>query len=159
MNALLLCHGGLKEFSSFELKDKQTVQYRGNFGTVLTSSVAKALVQALLSDPLATDAHIAAQIKDYQPHDPLNGPASFAPDINLAGDDKLLCFFMNMATRKWIQLGSGWKSSLSAVCTSAGAPLWLNLLCCTQLDGATLAQAGVDAKLAVKDWATVFAGK
>ena len=106
-NYILLCHGGLSEFGTLELPANKSVQYRGKYGTDLSSSVAKAIVQALMSDPCVSDAHIAAQIQGYVGQDPLEGGKTYKPDINLRGDDHLLCFLMKMEGRRpWVRLGS-----------------------------------------------------
>jgi hypothetical protein len=156
MNLLLLCHGALKEFSSFTLAQGQTVQYRGNYGTGLTSGQARALVQALLDNPLVSDEEIGRQIFGYAPQEPLVGPGSFAPDISLSGDDRLLCIALNLVTRRWVQLGHDWHSTLGRVATASGQPVWIDLLCCTVLVNAEVAKAVVDPTLEVRAWADLL---
>jgi hypothetical protein len=156
MNLLLLCHGRRSDFGSFELGAGQCVQYRGNFGTPLSSSNARALVKALIENPTVLDREIATQISNYQPQDPLEGPGGFRPDISLSGDDNLLCFLMNMNTRRWVQLGSGWSSSLNQVAQDFSPPLWLNLLSCTTLGDGDVQRAYVKPELAVKSWKDVL---
>ena len=73
-NLLLLCHGALMEFSSFELGDDQAVQYRGNFGALLSGQVARSITAALLADPLVTDTQLARAIPNYTPQPPCEGP-------------------------------------------------------------------------------------
>jgi len=159
MNMLLLCHGTLKEIGSFELAKDQTVQYRGNFGTFLSEMAALALVQSLLSDPMMTDEQIASQIKHYKPQPPLEGPGSFAPDIQLEGDDNLLCMQMNLNTRRYIRLWSDWRSTLNREINHLdGQPAWINLLCCTKLP-LDLQTAVVNPYTEVKDWSQLFLDK
>jgi hypothetical protein len=156
VNAILLCHGGLRDLSSFTLEANQEVQYRGNFGTPLSSSVAKSLVSALVSDPTVTDSQLALQLSGYNAQSSLRGPNTFSPDIDLKGDDNLFCFFMNMANGRWLQLGSTWQSRLSVVVRNLGAPLWLNLCCCTTLRGADVPRTYVKDNLAVRSWENVL---
>ncbi len=156
MNGLLLCHGGLKEFSAFSLKAEQTVAYRGNYGTPLSAETARALVQALLDNPLVSDHEIGLQVMGYKPQDPLEGPGNFRPDLNLRGDNELLCFMMNMATRRWVKLDANWRSTLSEICLNLGSPLWLNLLCCSNLNDVNVPEAAVDPTLRVKDWGSIL---
>lgn len=156
MNIILLCHGGLKEFSSFDLAEGQTVQYRGNYGTPLSASVAPAIVKALISDPYMSDQHLAANLQGYKPLDPLEGPNTFAPDIKLQGADDLLCFIMNMSTGKWLPLNSQWSSTLSNVISKLGSKFWLNLLCCTNLPSANVQSTVVKSDLRVSSWAEVL---
>lgn len=157
MNLLLLCHGGLREFASFELKDRQTVQYRGNFGTSLTASVAKALVGALVSDPYIGDQQLAYMVSGYTAQPSLDGPRSLKPDISLSGDNpqKCLCFVMNMTSKKWFPLEGSWRSNLNEVVNGCPSPLWLNLLCCTFIDE-NVQEAFVRPHVKVKSWADVL---
>ena len=133
MNLILLCHGSRRDWGSFTLARNQTVQYRGNFGTPLSESVARTLVAALLSDPTVTDIQLQASIPNYNPQPPLEGPNTFAPDFDLAGDDHLLCFLLNMNNRRWAPLPSGWSTTLGRFLTDLGTSqaFWLNLLCCS----------------------------
>jgi hypothetical protein len=156
MNGLLLCHGRLSDFGSLTLDAGQTVQYRGNYGNPLSGTVARSLVQAILDNPHISDEEIGRSVERYQPQDPLQGPGGFKPDINLSGDDRLRCFFMDLSTRSWINLDSTWSSTLGNVCQSLRAPLWLNLLCCTTLTGEEIPRAAVDEKLRVKEWSQLL---
>jgi len=160
MNLLLLCHGRLSEFNSFELKAQQTVQYRGNFGTILSLPTAKKLVQALTSDPCISDQQLAMSVSGYNAQVPLEGPNSFRPDIDLNGDNdpQYLCFLMNMTSKTWLPLGANWRASLNEVVQTfqvCHPPLWLNLLCCTFIDG-TVQQAVVDRHRVAKNWNDVL---
>ena len=58
MNLLLVCHGALKEYSSFDVPKNVEVQYRGVYGTLLGEPEAMAIVQALLDNPVATEKEI-----------------------------------------------------------------------------------------------------
>ncbi len=156
MNLILLCHGALKEFSSFELANRQTVQYRGNYGTPLSAQAAAAVIKALKSDPYMTDKQLASSLKGYIPTAPLEGKGGFSPDVSLAGDDNLPCFIMNMANGRWWPLPGTWRSTLGRVVSDLGSPLWLNLLCCTPLKGSDLPEVGVQSDHMVKSWSEVI---
>ncbi len=136
MNLLLLCHGGRREFGSFELGRDQSVQYRGNFGSNLSYQAAREIVTAIMDDPTVSDERLARGFRTkYDPQPALEGPGGFAPDFNLAGDDRLPCFMMNLSTRKWARLGATWRSRLSVMCGQLGdQAFWLNLLCCANID-------------------------
>ena len=158
MNLLLLSHGGIRQFGSFDLGRDQSVQYRGNFGSNLGYSAAREIVHALMDDPTITDERLARGFRDkYCPQDALEGPGSFAPDFNLSGDDRLPCFIMNLSTRQWSRLGSGWRSRLSVLCGRFGdRAFWLNLLCCANIE-----EVNVDPlvpRLRVKDWEDMLPG-
>lgn len=157
MNLLLLCHGGLREQASFELKARQTVQYRGNFGTDLTAQVAKALVGALVSDPYIRDEQLVRAVDGYTAQPPLNGPRSFGPDISLSGDNpgKCLCFVMNMTSRRWFPLEESWHGNLNSLVNACPSPLWLNLLCCTFIEG-NVQGAYVRDHAEVRSWADIL---
>jgi hypothetical protein len=156
-NYILLCHGAPKDFSSLQLPANTSVQYRGNYGTPLSSDNAKALVQALTSNAQVGDGEIAKQIRGYTGQAPLEGGKSYAPDFNLQGDDHLLCFLMKMEGRRpWALLGSDFKSTLSRVVADLGSPLWLNLLCCSSLPGLDMAPAMVKDGLQLKSWDQVI---
>jgi hypothetical protein len=156
-NYILLCHGELKEFSSFTLGAGQSVQYRGKYGTNLSGDIAKALVGALRSDPCVTDEHLAAQIRGYTAQGPLEAGKTYAPDIRLWGTDNPLCFLMRMEGRRpWIRLGPEFASTLGKVMASLGSPVWLNLLCCTELPDVEIAQAYVKDGLQVKNWENIL---
>jgi hypothetical protein len=148
MYLILLCHGSLREYSSFDLNAGQTVQYRGNYGTPLSLENARVLVQTLQRDPFIRDRHLGASFLNYTPQDPLVGRGTFAPDINLSGDDNLPTFLYNLATadvtfsngwtvrgRHYLPLRSSHQARLSDVVREMGAPCHLNLLCCTIIEG------------------------
>ena len=156
MNLLLLCHGILKEFSSFTLGHGQTVQYRGDYGTDLTSGQAQAVVKALLDNPLVADDDISREIFGYDAHAPLVGPGSFAPDILLHGDDHLLCIAMNLKTRRWFELGPAWQTTLGRLAAGLTKPVSIDLLCCTALAGSEAAKAVVNPNLKVVAWADIL---
>jgi hypothetical protein len=157
MNLLLLCHGAPREVASFELKAGQTVQYRGNFGTNLSASVARALVGALVSDPYVGDQQLAHIVSGYTAQPPLEGPRSFKPDISLGGDNpqQCLCFVMNMTGRNWFPLDGSWHSSLNAVVASCPSPLWLNFLCCTFIDE-NVQKAFLRSEVRVRNWSDIL---
>lgn len=155
MEMLLLCHGMLRDDSAFEVGAGQVVQYRGNFGTDLYLPEALALVQALLSDANVSERQIGSQISGYRQHEPLEGPGSFGPDVALQGDDQLLCFAMDLASRRWLRLGTAWQARLGMLLRGLGQPLHLNLVCCTALN--TQVAAGViDPGLQVGDWVNLM---
>ena len=138
-NYVLVCHGDIREFGSFNLAAKQEVQYRGNFGAPLDYVTALAVWKALRSDPTVDDKSLAKAIHNYHPEPVLAGPNSFAPDIDLAGDDNLFLFLINMNTRNYIRLKDDWKIRLSSLVDILGnqgrSSFWLNLLCCTKFSG------------------------
>ena len=77
--------------------------------------------------------------------------------MGLSGDDQLLCFLMNMNTRRWIRLGSNWSTRFSALVGSLnGAACWLNLLCCTLQPKADVPRGIVDPDLRIDDWALLL---
>lgn len=82
-NYVLVCHGGIREFSSVELQDGQEVQYRGNFGAPLGYGTALAIWNAIRSDPTVSDRQLARGIANYQPQDVLRGPGTFSPNLDL----------------------------------------------------------------------------
>lgn len=136
-NYVLVCHGGIREFTSFTLAEGQEVQYRGNYGAKLGYGTALAVWKALKSDPTLDDKTLSKGINNYNPEPVLAGPNTFAPDIDLEGDDTLFLFLINMNTRKYIRLGNAWKIRLSALVKILGNKgknsFWLNLLCCTEI--------------------------
>lgn len=135
-NYVLVCHGGIREFSSVELQDGQEVQYRGNFGAPLGYGTALAIWNAIKSDPIVSDRQLATGIANYQPQDVLHGPGTFSPDLDLGGDDNLFLFMININTRRYARLGAKWETRLSTLTRLLGAngrSFWLNLLCCTQI--------------------------
>ena len=160
MNVLLLCHGGIQEFGTFDLAWDQTVQYRGNFGSPLNYFAAGELVGALLDDPTISDKQLARGFRDhaYFAQEPLEGRGSFAPNLRLSGDNNVLCFFMDMNTRSWSRLGRGWRSDLGQVCRMIGRngrnPFWLNLLCCTNLEDVDI--PNLNARLEHRSWEDVL---
>lgn len=158
-NYLLLCHGGLNEFGSFDLQNEmQTVIYRGNYGSVLGGSAARQLVQILLDDPESTDPQIRRAIPNYTDSQVLVGKQSFRPDVRLSGDDRLLCFIMNLGTRKWLLLPGAWGTTLNHFVAQQGRDAFcLNLLCCTLLEGSNVEAPQPDPTLRVRDWESVLA--
>ncbi|MBP2449631.1 hypothetical protein [Rhizobium leguminosarum] len=136
-NYVLVCHGNIREFGSFHLAAKQEVQYRGNFGAKLGYMTALAVWKALKSDPTLDDKSLGKAIQNYHPEPVLAGPNSFAPDINLEGDDNRFLFLINMNTRNYILLKGDWKIKLSSLVDILGnqgtSGFWLNLLCCTEI--------------------------
>ncbi len=149
-NLLLLCHGGLDEFSAFDVTQGSCVQYRGNYGTNLSASVAQQIFSALLSNPTIDDRQLGRGIQGYTPHDPLGGPRTYRPDVILSGDDNLPCFLLNLNSRRWTRFDSSWTSRLRSVTSQlSGTSYWLNLLCCTNLPGANVTSAYVDHTLQV----------
>jgi len=161
MNLLLLCHGApdIEKLSTVELKAKQTVQYRGTYGTALSVPMAKYIVDALKKDVTVTEAGLVAGLKGYKASDPIEGPVRGAQDIYLQGDDRLLCFAMNLNTGVWIQLGKSWNTKLGKLVASWDFPFWLNLLCCTELPDANVAQAFVKKETAAGSWKDVLVTK
>ncbi len=135
-NYVLICHGGIREHSSFSLLDRQEVQYRGNFGAPLGYKTALAIWNAIKADPTVSDHELARGIANYHPQDVLRGPGTFAPDLDLSGDDAINLFIINLNTRRYIGLGSAWETRLSSLVRHlgrGGGSFWLNLLCCTQM--------------------------
>ncbi len=135
-NYVLVCHGGIREFSSFSLEDDQEVQYRGNFGAPLGYGTALAIWNAIKSDPTVSDEQLARGIANYHPQDVLQGPGRFSPDLDLSGDDNLFLFIININTGRYARLDGNWHVRLSALVGLLGASgraFWLNLLCCTQI--------------------------
>lgn len=153
-NLILVCHGGLDEFRSFELKKGQVVHYRGNFGAPINESSARRIVTTLLQDPTTTDQQFAMELKNYQPSEPLTN-GTFRPDINFSGSEKPKCFVMNMTTKHRFDLGSGWMSRLSDLVRQLPQNFYLNLICCTDL-GIDVARSTVDDAVAVRTWQDVF---
>lgn len=149
---ILLCHGGLNEDSAFELAGDQTVLYRGNFGSLLTGDAARRLVQTLRQDATVTDDQIKREIPNYQGTEEVGGPGTFRPDITLQGDDNLMCFIMNMATGKWLPLGTAWRTRLRDLVGQLGGAFTLNLLCCTLLPDSDVDAPHPSPELKVKDW-------
>jgi len=137
-NYVLICHGGPREYSSFDLSKGQEVHYRGNYGAPLGSLTALAIWKALKANPSVTDEQLARGITGYNPPDVLRGPGTVAPDFNLSGDDNLFLFLLNMGTGKYLRLGTNWRSKLSTVVAAIGPngkAFWLNLLCCSEIEG------------------------
>ncbi|RKQ84967.1 hypothetical protein C8N24_6598 [Solirubrobacter pauli] len=155
MNLVLLCHGALSEFGSFELGADQEVQYRGNFGESLEPPVAAALFKALVQNPTVTERQIATQISGYHQEPVLAGPRSVKPDIKLWATTSPPCFVMDLTTRQWGRLAPTFRSTLGQVVRGLGAPLHLDLLCCTELPDFK-DRAVVDPALEVKTWAQIF---
>ncbi|HEX8151792.1 MAG TPA: hypothetical protein VF698_01645 [Thermoanaerobaculia bacterium] len=153
-NLILVCHGGLNEFRSFELKKGQVVHYRGNFGAPINESSAARIVKTLLQDPMTTDKQFATELKNYQPSEPLTN-GTFRPDIDFGGSEKPKCFVMNMTTRRRLDLGKGWTSRLSDLVRQLPQNFYLNLICCTDL-GIDAAYSTVNNAVAVKSWNDVF---
>ncbi|WP_339730858.1 hypothetical protein [uncultured Gimesia sp.] len=151
-NYILLCHGGLNQDRSFHLEDRQTVIYRGNFGSLLSGAAARRLVATLTSDPTVTDAQLRIEIPNYVSSEEAEGPGDFRPDINLSGDDKLMCFVMDMSTGRWLKLNSAWRSRLSALVEDLGEEFTLNLLCCTLLPESGVDAPHPDPNLQVPNW-------
>jgi hypothetical protein len=156
MNLILLCHGELSDFGSFELAKDQEVQYRGNWGEPLSPPIAKALFQALIQNPNVTPEQIGKQINGYQQTDVLTGPKPVKPDIELWTTANPPCFLMDLGTREWRRLPPAPRTTLGRVVRALGAPLWLDLICCTELPGFA-ETSGVDPSLEVKRWDQVFA--
>ena len=156
MNLVLLCHGRPLEDSNFDVGDGQTLQYRGNYGSPLSGSAARTIVQALLQDPTVGDEQLRTAIPNYDPLEALVGPRTSGPDIALAGDDALPCFFLNLTTRALLWLPSGWHARLGGLLRDLGSPLWLNLLCCTEVPGAGVVEPTVDRLVQVNSWAQVL---
>ncbi len=153
---LILCHGNQREFGVFDLKKDQAVLYRGNFGALLGVGAAKRLVTTLLQDPLIGDKELAKEIPNYKGA-ACAGPGTFKPDIELSGDDNLLCFIMNLHDGRWWRLGSGFKSKLSEIIAGLGdGPFTVNLLCCTLSKDSGAEAPTVDKALQVKDWPALF---
>lgn len=136
-NYVLVCHGGIHDFSSFTLAEGQEVQYRGNFGAKLGYVTALAVWKALKSDPTIDDETLSTGINNYNPEPVLSGPKTFAPDLDLEGDDSLFLFLINMNTGNYIRLKSTWKTRLRDLVDILGNKgkngFWLNLLCCTDI--------------------------
>lgn len=158
MNLLLLCHGGRREFSAFDLGRNQSVQYRGNYGSNLSYQAAREIVHTIMDDPTISDERLARGFRTkYYPQEALEGPGGFAPDFNLSGDDRLPCFIMNLSTRKWSRLGGGWRSRLSTVCGDLGdQAFWLNLLCCANIDEVNVEP--LNPRLRLKNWEDLLPG-
>ena len=152
-NLLLLCHGGLDEFGSFDVQQGSTVQYRGNFGTNLSGPVARTLVSAILDNPTVTDVELKRSIDGYDPQEPLDGPGTFRPNIRLSGSTSPFCFVMNLSTRQWVPLDGTFKTTLKDVVRSfAGHNYWLNLLCCTNLKLDELPRATINDSKKALSW-------
>src|SRR4051812_43359092 len=128
-NLILLCHSGLAEFSSFDLKGEQTLVYRGNYGAPLGDPESIQLVTALLSDPYVTDKQIKAAIPNYQGDQEITGPVT-TKDWNIAGDNPqgLFCALIDMTSRRAAVLGKNDRFKLSWLVGQLGGPFWLNLV-------------------------------
>jgi len=153
MNLLLLCHGGFKEFSNFDLGPGQAIQYRGNLGSALTEEAAAVLLQALLSDPFISEQNLRYQLPNYEQPEELEGPRTAVPNINLAGDDWLSCVAINQNNGRWIRLCGDWRSTLrDVVADLQGGPCWINLLCCSEIAGANIVRAAVHPMVKAPNW-------
>lgn len=155
MNLLLLCHGALSEFGSFELDAGQEVQYRGNYGESLSGEVAAALAKALLENASITAQQIGRQISNYRQVDALVGPRPVKPDIELWATANPPCFVVDLSTGEWSRLAGTWRSTLGRLVRDLGAPLHLDLLCCTEIPDLEH-KAVVKSDLKVKRWDQVF---
>jgi hypothetical protein len=159
MNLMMLCHGAPDEENMYtvELKKNQTLQYRGKFGTGMSPDLAKYVVKALRENATVSEVQLASGLKGYQATDPLDGPKSFRPDFYLQGDDKLLCFIMNMNTGRWMPLGPDFNTTLGKFIAGLGTtPFWLNLLCCSFLPDSKQTEAFVNPQLKAGDWNTIL---
>jgi len=135
-NYVVICHGDIREYSSFSLAEGQEVQYRGNFGAPLGYKTALAIWNAIKSDPTVSDKELARGIANYHPQDVLRGPRTFSPDLDLSGDDDIVLFMINLNSRRYVRLGADWETRLSSLLEDlgrSGGGFWLNLLCCTQI--------------------------
>lgn len=153
-NYILLCHGAPREYSSFEVPELSEVVYWGAPGYLLPADVAWTSIAQIRMNPTDLDS-IGRSFKGLPPLEDrtLTGGKTYAPDLNLAGDDNLLCILINMNTNEYALLGNDWSSRLSAITAAMETDL-LHLLCCTGsnphpnmrvLDG-----------LSVKDWRQVI---
>jgi hypothetical protein len=154
-NLLLLCHGGLREFGTFELTRTQTIQYRGNFGALIDEVAARRIVHTLLQDPTVSDQQLGREIVNYRPTDPITGPGGFGPDIDLGGGGAPPCFFVDLSTHRRFDLDMHWRTRLSQLIQTLPADFYLDLVCCTDA-GIRAVGPQIEPFVAVRSWADVF---
>lgn len=140
-NYILVCHGAEHEFATFSLAKDQVVQYCGNVGAPLNYGTALAIFKAIYSDPTTSIKKLG--IKNFDPPEPLVGPNTFGPDLDLGGDDDLPLFLMNLQTRAYLLLKSHWECRLSQLVNILGeglkkADFLLYLVCCTEQESANV---------------------
>lgn len=130
-NYILLCHGGEREYSSFDVPSGSEVIYWGTPGYALPADVAYTAISQIRKCPTDLES-INRYFEGLPPLEDriLIGNKTYGPDFNLQGADDLLCIFINLNTNEYAILTGAWTNRLSNI-TSALSNDVLHLLCCT----------------------------
>lgn len=109
---MLLCHGSVKEESTFSVPTGFVIWYIGIPGRVLPVAKAHEIVAWLKSDP--TDPERAARSNGLDVTK-YSGPGVTGPNFNLVGDAHLPTQFYDFISGVETEIDDSWKSSLGAV--------------------------------------------
>ena len=131
---MLLCHGVVKDASTFVVPDEFVLWHIGIPGHILPADNAHAIVDFLKADP--TDPEKAAEQNGITVTK-FTGEGTTGPNFALRGDDLLPTQFYDFITGTTTELDAGWRSDLGRVVTDVAhdhpGPNNLFVLCCWNL--------------------------